>query len=73
MCIEVYASPLDFIIFTSVVPICAGDGVTATPAWNKSKSKFTPSPQDITILVRFYKKYVAKQEYFANMANTALN
>ena len=73
MCIEVYASPLDFIIFTSVVPICAGDGVTATPAWNKSKSKFTPRPRDIRILVRFYKNYVAKQEYFANMANTALN
>ena len=72
MCIEVYASPLDFIIFTSVVPICAGDGVTATPAWNKSKSKFTPRPQDIKILARFYKKYVAKQEYFANDLNARL-
>ena len=37
---------------------------------NKSKSKFTPRPRDIKILARFYKKYVAKQEYFAN---TALN
>ena len=35
---------------------------------NQSKSKFTPRPRDIKILARFYKKYVAKQEYFANMA-----
>ena len=34
------------------------------------KSKFTPRPRDVKILARFYKKYVAKQEYFANMENT---
>ena len=35
---------------------------------NKSKSNFTRRPRDIKILARFYKKYVAKQEYFAIMA-----
>jgi hypothetical protein len=40
---------------------------------NKSKSKFTPRPRDIKILAICYKKLVAKQEYFANTANTALN
>ena len=43
---------------------------THKPNLNKSKSKFTPRPRDIKILARFYKKYVAKQEYFANTANT---
>ena len=38
---------------------------------NQSKSKFTPRPRDIKILARFYKKYVAKQEYFANTAFNA--
>ena len=41
--------------------------------WEKqSKSKFTPRPRDIKILARFYKKYVAKQEYFANDLNARL-
>ena len=38
---------------------------------NKSISKFTPRPRDIRILAIVYKKYVAKQEYFANTVNTA--
>ncbi len=40
---------------------------------NKSKSKFTPRPRDIKTLARFHKNHVAKQEYFANTTNTALN
>ena len=53
-----------------ICPICMPKPKSSGFKWNKSKSKYISRLRVIKILARFYKKYVAKQEYFAN---TALN